>query len=293
MRLLKPFLLTCTIALSACGETEVLTTNLQQQMPQQSILQPQNAALPVSQPMANLKKQMEPVSQAPAGKNLKPAANGKAPETQKTVAKTPVTTALSTEEKILKKAKDSFEALQTISASIKTFETGNNGIAGSGQLKFIFKKPSNVKVDIISSTASGQTGVKLSYSTASEVHVRPSGVLSMVSVDLSMNDDKLLSGRKYQMNQIDLPGTITRLTQPGLKVKLIGQTTVSGSLVFILEIIPAKHFDPRITREVLGIDSKTFMPRMHEMYEGGKKVYAVELTTININTAISAEDFNV
>lgn len=300
MKSLKAFLLTASIILNACGaEPQIIyvyqpAPTDQQQTATQS--QYANPGLNQGQQLPNLNNPAQTVVPKQGTANSKDPKTLVKPNTSNvntplpSAPKTVAPAGLSTEDKLLKKARDSFEAVDGVSASIKTFE--DNGTTGTGQIKFLYKKPSSIKVEVISSSASGQAGVKLAYSDPNNVQVRPSGMLSMVSVSLAMNDPKLLSGRKYQLNQIDLPTTVLRLTSPGAKAKLIGQSVVNGSQVYVLEITN-KSFDPNITREVLSIDSKTFMPRMHEMYQGGKKVYAAEISSITLNPPLTANDFSV
>jgi outer membrane lipoprotein-sorting protein len=304
MNYLKAFLLTSAIVLNACGSEPQIIYVYPQDMQQGGMQQQPMAQQPMMQQdaynpdqMPSLSNPSQAVVPKQAGTTKAPVATGKAPvsnvKSPVVPGKAPAPTAAagaSTEEKLLKKARDSFAAVTGVSASIKTYE--NNGTEGTGVIKFLYKKPGSIKVEVISSSSSGQTGVKLAYSDPNNVKVRPSGMLSMVSVSLAMNDSKLLSGRKYQLNQIDLPTTVNRLTQPGEKAKLIGQSTVGGAPVYVIEV-SGQSFDPKITREIFSIDAKTFMPRMHEMYEGGKKVYAAEISSITVNPPLTANDFEV
>jgi outer membrane lipoprotein-sorting protein len=301
MKTLRAFLLTASITLSACASEPQIIYVYPQDMQQQGGMQqgamqsdyadPQTQQMPS---ISNPAQQVMPKAKSPTAIRgpqtaAAPTTNSAAP---KTAAAKPASAAGgSTEEKLLKKAKDAFEALNGLSASIKTYE--NSGKEGTGVIKFLYKKPSTIKVDVVVSSDASQSGVKLAYSNPNEVKVRPTGMLSVVSVTLAMNDSRLLSGRKYQLNQIDLPATINRLTAPGNKAKLVGQSVVNGSPVYVVEINATQLIDPKITREVLSLDAKTFMPRMHEMYQGSQKVYAAEITTISLNPTFTAADFEV
>lgn len=294
---LKSFLLvlSSSILLNACGEKEIVYIYMnpngmpanQAQFQNSNYPIPQNDFAPqnnIAPNQGNLPKQTVNNKLAPNQQTSKNIANN-----QKT-ATTPKTS--SKEDKILEKARTTFESVRTLQATVTTFEKDLVGKEGTGQVKFTYQSPGTVKIDVTNSPDSSQIGVKLSYSSSS-VKVRPAGALSLVSVNLDMSDDKLLSGRKYKLNQIDLSNTVKRLTQPGTESKLIGQTQISGSSVILLEIKPKQHFDQQITREVLGLDSKTFLPRIHEMYQGSTKVYGVQVPSININMNLPATAFEV
>ena len=299
---------TLILTTTACTQTEIYYVYQNPdgsvtQLPPGQVPMPQapaqQAAAPAGQqqPVVQLANSQQPV-QPQAGAPIAPqtAPNAKAPTN--TAAKkgtapvagapaaAPAAAGGSVEDKLLTKARDSFNALQSLTAMVSNFEQGNTGESGNGKLKISFKKPSSTKVEVIDSPDPGQKGVKLSFDSSGSVKVRPSGALSFASVTLQITDGKLLSGRKYQLNQIDLAATVTRLTKPGTKAKLTGQTTVSGAKVALLEITPQGHFDARITKEILGLDMQTFMPRIHEMYEGAKKVYGVEVTTLTPNAPV-------
>ncbi len=302
-------LLASTLIMTSCGGTEVyyvyqsadgsmqpmpaggapMQAPIQQQAaPQSQAIMNDVAPAPAAAPVTSTKssKTKTTKSTATSGTHLAsqpaPTKPGAAPAAGGSV-----------EDKLLTKARDAFAALQTMSATVNNFEKGNSGVEGTGQVKINFKKPSSLKIDVVSSSDTSQVGAKLAYSDPSTAKVRPAGGLSFVSISLPMTDNKLLSGRKYQLNQIDLAATVQRLTKSGTKAKLAGQTTVGGSKVVLLEITPVGHFDSRITKEVLGLDMATFMPRIHEMYEGGTKVYGVQVSTLSVNAPLSPDDLSV
>lgn len=288
------------LTLTACTQTEIYYVyqnpdgTLQEVAPGQvpgQVPAPQ-AQNPQAAQLANMQQEIP----APAGTAKKPATTTK--KTTGTTAQPQATAptanvATSTEGKILAKLKQSFDALSSLSATITNFEKGNDGLEGSGQIKMLYKKPSTVKIEVVKSPDAGQVGAKLLYSDLSNAKVRPGGGMGFMSLSLAMSDSKLLSGRKYQLGQIDLGFTVKRMTQPGVKAKLTGQSQIGSSKILLLEITPQGHFDSRITKEILGVDAQTFLPRLHEMYEGAKKVYSVQLTSATPNAPIGATDLEV
>lgn len=294
------------LTLTACTQTEIYYVyqnpdgTLQEvapgQVPGQAPI-PQQAQNPQAAQLANMQQEIPApqtgTAKKPATTTKKTTTGTNAPAQATTPTAPAANTATSTEGKILAKLKQSFEALNSLSATITNFEKGNDGLEGSGQIKMLYKKPSTVKIEVVKSPDAGQVGAKLLYSDLSNAKVRPGGGMGFVSLSLAMSDSKLLSGRKYQLGQIDLGFTVKRMTQAGVKAKLTGQSQIGSSKILLLEITPQGHFDSRITKEILGVDAQTFLPRLHEMYEGATKVYSVQLTSATPNAPIGATDLEV
>jgi outer membrane lipoprotein-sorting protein len=191
----------------------------------------------------------------------------------------------------LAQANQAFNGLQTLQATISTFEKGNT--TGTGQIRYTWKQPGQAKIDILKSSDSSRNGVKLAYTGNGQVQVRAGGILGLMSLTLPMTDSKVKSGRQYLLSQIDLTATVQRLTQPGLQAKAVGKMQMGGSEVVVLEITPQGHFDSRITKERLGLDMQTFLPRVHEMYEGNNLVYSAKLEQVQINPTLGPDAFKV
>ncbi|PKL75530.1 MAG: hypothetical protein CVV27_14870 [Candidatus Melainabacteria bacterium HGW-Melainabacteria-1] len=224
-----------------------------------------------------------PVSSAP--RTPAPVARTSAPA--KAPASRPAAPAQATPSasEFLSKAHQASNGLQSLSATIATFEKG--ATAGQGKIQYYYRN-GQVKIDVTASSDSSRQGVKISFqSGGNQAKVRPSGILKMVSLTLNMNDPKLLSGRKYQIGQIELITTVNRLAQGAAKARVLGKSSFAGSEIIVLEITAPNPFDPRITKEHLGIDAKTFLPRVHEMYEGSELVYAGRVEQMSPNAPIS------
>lgn len=221
-----------------------------------------------------------------------PATTAKAPATAP-AAKAPAPAAAKAPDasEYLTKARQAIGSLQSLSATVATFEKGQQ--AGQGKIQYLYRA-GQVKIDVVSSSDSSRQGVKLAFqSGGNQVRVRPSGVLSMVALNLPMNDGKLLSGRKYQIGQIELTATVNRLSQAGAQAKVLGKTTFAGAEVIVIEITAPNPFDNRITKEHLGLDAQSFLPRIHEMYQGSELVYAGRVETLNINPQLPGNAFEV
>lgn len=191
----------------------------------------------------------------------------------------------------LAKANKAFNSLQSMTADVYIMEQG--GVKGEGTIKYTYKPGVN-RVDIVTSSDKARVGVKLKFNSgAPKVTVRPAGALSLLKLDLDMSEKRLLSQRKYTLDQISLANTVKRLTRPGLKSKLVGKTKINGSSVVVIEIQSQGHFDPAISKERIGIDMSNGLLRMHEMYEGTNLVYLAKVNTVNPNVPLGPKAFDV
>lgn len=230
----------------------------------------------------------QPSKTTPAPKTSSPSKTTTAPKTS-TPAKTTGSTQVA---QFLNNARQAMDKLQSLSATIANFEKGTQ--AGQGKIQYYYRKPGQVKIDVLQSSDPSRKGVKLSYQTSSDqVRARATGLLSLVPVTLPMSDAKVKSGRGYLIGQIDLTATVTRLTQPSATVKVLGKTTQNGAEVIVLEVKTQNHFDNRITKEHLGLDAKTWLPRLHEMYAGSELVYAAKLEQMEVNPTLASSVFDI
>lgn len=229
-----------------------------------------------------------PQSRAPQGPAT-PATAPQAPAPQ--AKKAPAAPKADPFQEYLGKARQAFQQMQGMRATIATFEKADG--KGNAKINYLYSQ-GKVKIDVISSDDASRNGVKLSYNKGgNEVRARASGMLSVIAVTLPMSDKKVISGRGYQLNQIDLNSVIPRLTAPGQTGKVLGKTQFAGANVVVLEIQPKNHFDPRITKERLGVDMNTGMVRIHEMYQGNELVFAGRVESLQLNPQVGPKDFEV
>lgn len=192
----------------------------------------------------------------------------------------------------LNKARQAMASVKTLSATVATLEKSPKG-NGTGKIQYTFSN-NQVKIDVTASSDSSRQGVKIGYQVGgNQVRVRPNGILKMVALNLAMNDSKVVSGRNYLIGQIDLAATVNRLTQPGIQAKVLGKTTFAGAEVIVIEITSPCSFDAQITKEHLGVDAKTFMPRIHEMYQGTDLVYAGRIEQLTVNPPLPANALEI
>lgn len=210
------------------------------------------------------------------------------------VAKPPAAPAVSMTQTILLKAKASFDKIQNYVATADVFETKAGKGPVKAKIKVWFQKPGTTKMHLVEHTNSLFKDAKLTYkSGVDQITGRPGGAMSFMKMSLPMSDDKVTSRRSYRLDQVDTLAIVSRLVRPELNPKLLGKTTVNGRQVAVLEYQAQNHFDPQITKELLGIDMETYFVRIHEMYAGEELVYSLKLPEVQFNQPLTAKDFEV
>lgn len=194
---------------------------------------------------------------------------------------------------LLKQSAATFDAMQNYKAIASVHETNEKGTTDL-KLNVIFQKPGRSKMEILEHNNSLYVGVKLTYqSGTNQVTGRPSGMLGFVKMTVPMTDDRILTRRGYRLDQVDTLAIVNRLIKSGQTPRLLGKTTVAGRQVAVLEYTPKNHFDPAITRELLGIDLQDHFVRIHEMYAGKQLVYSLKLEQVQVNAPLTDKDFEV
>lgn len=252
----------------------------------QSTLSRQNAVAPRTSPVktATRAKTTAPVAS--------PAKATAASRTATRAQSTPAVPQLSTAQRLVNQALQRFNALQSFQFTVDAFEANN--VKEPANLSFVMKAlQGHSKIQVLKHSNSLYSGVKMAYQTGTgSISVRPGGMLGFVKIDTKINDERLLTPRGYQLDQIDPYAVTQRLLAGPEEPKVLGKTQLNGRNIAILEYTRSS-FDNKITRELLGIDLEDQFMRLHEMYEGDKLVFSLKLSDIQLNAPLSAQDLEI
>lgn len=201
----------------------------------------------------------------------------------------------STSDAYLAKAAQAFNKLQTVEAMVESFETNKEKGPISGTLKYQYKAPSMGRLEFVKHTNSLYLGARLVYGhDGDKVQAQAGGMMSWMKITSNFADKKLTSRRDYRLDQVDLAAMVKRLTKPGQGAKLKGKMNLHGNPVLVFEFnYNGNHFDPTITKELLGIDQNNHMIRMHEMFVGDELVYSVKVSQMIKNKPLGPEVFTL
>lgn len=194
---------------------------------------------------------------------------------------------------LLVKTRQKFDQIQNFATTIDAFEKNEKGVTRL-KLKVLYQKPTATKLEILEHSNGMFAGARLRYESGiDQVTGRPGGMLGVMKLTVPMSDDRITSRRGYRLDQIDTMAIVQRLVNPALNPKVLGKTSVGGREIIVLEFPAQNHFDPAITREILGIDMQEHFIRIHEMYAGPELVYSLKLQDVQINAPLSAKDFDI
>ncbi len=251
------------------------------------------ASAPQQQAAAPITRSAATTAKAPAKAPATVARANTATKAPLPVAK-PAAPAMSMTQTILSKAKASFDKIENYVAVADVFETKAGKGPVKAKIKVWFQKPGTSKMHLVEHTNGMFKDAKLTYKSGiDQITGRPGGAMSFMKMTLPMSDDKVTSRRSYRLDQVDTMAIVSRLVRPELNPKLLGKTTVNGRQVAVLEYQTQNHFDPQITKELLGIDMETYFVRIHEMYAGEELVYSLKLPEVQLNQPLTAKDFEV
>lgn len=233
--------------------------------------------------------------------NNSPAPSQNTPTANPAPSASPAPTAtdpLAKGRKILDKIMDTFKTAVGIDAQVQEYEKNLKTGFEVNNLLQIYTNPTKlVKMDVISGS-DGNTGIKILYTSgdSGKVKVRPNGVASLITTDLSKDDTRVVHQNGYRLDYTDFHGMISRFSDPNYQAELTGKTDMSGLTVYILKVTHKTQntLDPRITYENIGFESKDFSVRLWEAYEKSSnkpfiKFYLKSLVFRNI----SDSDFKI
>lgn len=143
------------------------------------------------------------------------------------------------------------------------------------------KAPRSIRIDI--KEGKGQ-GTKVLYTGGSTAKVRPDGLLGAITVDLSVNDDRLLSVRDYNIPQTDLKGLMDQLVDQRHAAKLVKQAPdrvgveVSGGPLLA-----------GCTKMVVEVDPTTNLPLLIDQYDAREVVFHLDIRNFRVRKSGSLD----
>jgi hypothetical protein len=201
--------------------------------------------------------------------------------------------------KILDMVINNIKNAEGIEADVSKYEKSlTDGHTVSLTLKLYSNKAAQVRIDVIKST-SGDDGVKILYTSGvgDKVKVRPAGVLSLVTTDLSKKDDRITSANSYTADDTDFYGMARRFSQPVYEAELIGTSKINNEPVYVLNVTckGTNTLDTRIKYEHISFEPKTFKIRSWEAYTSTDKdaFYKFDLMAIKFLTTVPESNLKI
>ena len=169
----------------------------------------------------------------------------------------------------------------------------SNGKAYEKRLMYyFFKKPRMIRTDIIEGNKALDAGSAAVYTGGKEVSGRKGGLLSGIVVKVDKKDPLVTTVRGMAMDEGDLQAILEMLRIHARDTNSI-ITNLSNGDVELIGYSDDPSKSGGITKEVLIMDGKTFLPKQADEYEGDKLVIHSAWSGYILNAGLPDEVFNV
>lgn len=170
------------------------------------------------------------------------------------------------------------------SATIDVMDKGADG-TNNQTLKVAFKKPNNLRIDIMKDSA-GNDGVQALWSGSNSIQVKPK--FPPMAVSLQVTDKRLISKNGWTIKDTGVSAILGVLLNPQSQIKPIGDQMMNGKNLAMVEVrCPAS---PKgATHEVIGVDRQTNLPAFRAVYNGQQLMYRLTIKSITMKAPSGAE----
>lgn len=142
----------------------------------------------------------------------------------------------------------------------------------TSELKLIWARPMRLRVEILKTSNPVSEGAILTTEDMINCRLRAKGVLGLFPLTVAATDPKLANNRNHTLPATHPAATLTRITRPGATWTYLKEGSVEGTPVKIVEVSGVERLDHEVTREVIGVDTKTWTVRRLVQYVGDTKV---------------------
>lgn len=147
----------------------------------------------------------------------------------------------------------------------------------SGVYALAGKQPRKLKIEI---KQGNSQGAKLYWEGGKTIKVRPGGFLSAIALDLPLDDNRIISVRRYTLDQTDLPAMFNLMLDPANAVSAGEQGMV---------IITGPHLLKGCVRMVARFDPATTLPTDVELSDAKEVVFRMRLRNFHRNDHVSLD----
>ncbi len=193
---------------------------------------------------------------------------------------------------LIAKMKQAFAQVTDYRTLLDVTNFGADGKPSSNRMRYAFKKPDKIRIDMISPDA----GMTIAYpSVDGKALVKPSGLLSFFTFHLSPDSPRLELGPGQSLLQMDLGFIIDNMAR-SLTEWRRGEVTISASSGFmVVKVVSRNHFAPdRTTGYTFRVDTSLWLPvGVEERNEEGTLTCTTVLSNLTINTGIEDDFFDI
>lgn len=181
---------------------------------------------------------------------------------------------------LINRTSETVRALPAYQLEMKWMQKQGSNVA-RGVYDIVGKAPRSIRIDI---KQGKNEGTKVLYTGGSKAKVRPAGMLGAITVDLSVNDERLLSVRDYNIPQTDLKGLMDQLVDPNHKARLLGQAPGKAAVE-----VSGGALLKGCVKMVVEIDPTTGLPLTIDQYDAREVVFHLEFRNFRAKSSVSLD----
>lgn len=189
---------------------------------------------------------------------------------------------------LLREVQTAFAAMPGYRADLETIDAkgGHRAVVKS---KAVFSKPEILRVEILSNTdQASQAGTKALWRGASQMEVRPSGILKFAKVNIPTSDSRIKTLNGYRVDQISLRAAMNTLFSTKAQVKILGNAQLGSRAITLVDVTGATMV-PDSDHTRIGIDSLTKLPVSVDIMNGTTSTYTVHLINMTVSKVNESE----
>jgi len=219
-------------------------------------------------------------------------------KTELTPSPSPTVDNLSLAQKVLLKSKETYDALNSYSATLTMYTKRNDkDFADSSEVitsesKMIFQQPRNTSILAIKHSISAAAGAKMVWTGGDTVNLKASGILGLLPLSFKLNDKTITTNRGWRLDQMDHVGILSRVLDSKAQQTLAGKSKVNDRDVYVIKVT-GNPLDEFVTEEDVYIDMKNFTIVGDQCYSDKELIFQVKLTLEGTNIEIPAGTFEI
>jgi len=159
-------------------------------------------------------------------------------------------------------------------------------------INFYFKKPRNIRMDILKGNKPFDTGSSGVYNGGNTVVGHKGGILAPVALKVSKHDALATTIRGLTFDQSDLQETV-EILQFHMKNSSVTVRELKDGVYEVTCIPPDPAKNDGMAKDIIWIDTKTALPVFNERYEGNTVVQRARWTNFIIDAGLPEELFKI
>jgi hypothetical protein len=203
--------------------------------------------------------------------------------------------------KLLERMRAKFRDASAVAADVRSYSEGyyrtgkrvSDLRKSTYRTRLIWQKPIKLRGDVVDTDNWLVSGAAMATTDGKSVRVRAQGVLGLFPITLEAGDALLSNNRNHRFVDLAPGPMIARVMGERATWRLLGDATLSGRSVKVVEVRDVARVDAGITREILSLDAADLTLWQVRMYEGARAVVDHTFFSFRWNPAVRPEQFKL